>query len=236
MVAQYESDPLFEGLVDEKVERWHQILLQRYREQRGIEDPVVVDNSKKVEWAKRIASNSNYDVRYVHLIRDPRALVLRWLNTYDTAKLERRQRVRVAKRMPARALHILTGDLATVYLYKWLRANRQISRYLGRSNRASTVVTYHDMVFDTERMLSRLMPELGLAFDPAQLRFGEGASFGTRKVAHADTVQRSEIRPDVRWRMELPSTAIELVETNADIIHYLSRTGLAFAENGLVAR
>ncbi len=235
VVSEYNSDPLFDGLAAEPVENWHEILLQRIAARLELAEPVIIDNSKKVEWAVRIAKNSNLDIRFVHLVRDPRALVLRWLKTYETPRQQRRQRLRVARRMPARAPRILAGDLVTVYIYKWLRANRQILSYLKRVGNSSTLVTYHDMVFDTRQMLERLMPELGLDFEPGQLRFGEGTNFGTMKTAHAESVRRSEIRPDMKWQHDLPVDAIRAIETDADIGGYLAEQGLRFSPDGLVA-
>jgi len=235
VVAQYNSDPLFDGLVNEPVETWHGILLTRFANRFAVDDPVVVDNSKKVDWAERISRNSSYDIRFVHLVRDPRALVLRWLKTYDTPRLQRRQRLRIAKRTVSRALPILRSDIVTAYIYKWLRENQQIAGYLAKPDRQASLVTYHDMVFNTEPMLRRLMPDLGLEFDSAQLRFGEGTNFGTRKTAHTEAVARSEIRPDVKWQSELTAAAIETIETNPDIGRFIEASGLRFDQNGLVS-
>jgi hypothetical protein len=233
VISEYRTDPLFEGLADQPARTWHATLLTRFAERSDVADPVVVDNSKRVDWVRRIARNRDYHIHCVHLIRDPRALVFRWLNTYTTARTRRRQRLRVAKRLPRRALRILLGPEAQVYVYKWLRMNREISRYLTRSGIPSTVVTYRDMVFDTEHMLTRLMPDLGLEFHPEQLRFGQGSFYGTRKTAHLDAVERSEIRPDIKWRSELPPACVALVEGNADVQAYLDSLALEFTPNGL---
>lgn len=233
VVSEYRTDPLFEGLADQSVLTWHATLLTRFAERSKVADPVVVDNSKRVEWVRRIARNRNYHIHCVHLIRDPRALVFRWLHTYTTPRTRRRQRLRAAKRLPGRGLRILCGPEAQVYVYKWLRMNREISRYLARSGLPWTVVTYHDMVFDTEHMLTRLMPVLGLTFHPEQLRFGQGSFYGTRKTAHVDAVERSEIRPDVKWRSEFPPASVALVERNADVQAYIGSLGLELTPNGL---
>ena len=233
VVSEYNSDPLFSGLAAQPVRTWHEILIERSANRFQLTEPVIVDNSKKVRWAKRISRNPNYDIRFVHLIRDPRALVLRWLKTYDTPRRQRRQRLRVARRMPARARRILTGDLISVYIYKWLRANRQILKYLRQESDSSMVITYHDMVYETQGMLERLMPVLGLKFEPGQLLFGEGTNFGTKKTAHVESVERSEIRPDLKWQSELSASDKGAIESNPDIGAFLRDVGLSFSTNGL---
>lgn len=234
VVSEYNSSPLFKDLSALPVEQWYDTLLQRFAEQQDIVDPVIIDNSKKVRWVRRVAPAENLQLRLVHLIRDPRALVLRWLNTYDTEKRRRTQRRRVAKRVPARAARILAGDWANVFIYKWLRENRQISRFLAKNDYPHVTVSYHDMVFDTEPMLQRLMPRLGLVYEPGQLMFGEGSHFGTAKSAHAETVKRSEIRPDLKWQTQLDPNAAQAVATNSDVVSYLAEIGLRCGAQGLV--
>ena len=233
VVSEYNS-PLFAGLSEQPVQNWYATLADRFAEQQSLSRPVIIDNSKKVRWVKRVAKAENLDLRLVHLIRDPRALVLRWLNTYDTDKRRRTQRLRVAKRMPARAAQILAGDWINVFAYKWLRENRQISQFMARSKHAHAVVTYHDTVFETEATLAKLMPRLGLAYESDQLRFGEGNNFGTTKVAHAEAVRQSEIRPDLKWQTQLDQAAAQNVAANKDVRSYLRDLGLDLAQNGIV--
>jgi hypothetical protein len=234
VVSEYNSSPLFAGLDNLPVVQWHATVLQRYAEQSNVAGPVIIDNSKKIRWVEKIAQAENLDLRLVHLIRDPRALVLRWLNTYDTDKRRRTQRMRVAKRVPGRAHKILAGNWTTVFIYKWLRENRQITDFMAQRRYPHAVVTYHDMVFDTEALLAQLMPRLGLAYEPAQLRFGEGNTLGTTKTAHADAVKQSQIRPDLKWHTQLDSGAAQTVANNKDVGKYLRQLGLQCGEKGLV--
>lgn len=235
VVSEYDSSPIFTGLSDLPVEQWYGTLLQRFAETEAVTTPVIVDNSKKVRWVRLVSKSENLDLRLVHLIRDPRALVLRWLSTYDTEKRRRTQKLRVAKRVPTRAAQILAGDWVNVFTYKWLRENRQISQFLATSGLPHTTVTYHDMVFDTEPMLQRVMPELDLVFESGQLKFGEAGQFGTTKTAHAEAVRQSEIRPDVKWHTQLDPRAAAAVVANSDVKGYLAGLGLRCGEDGLVA-
>lgn len=233
VVSQYDASPLFHNLAELPVVDWYATLAQRFGAEHKIAAPLVVDNSKKVKWVKRVTRGQQLDLRLVHLIRDPRALVLRWLNTYDSDKRRRTQRLRVAKRVPSRALQILTGSWIDVFIYKWLRENRQISDFMAHSKTAHAVVTYRNVVFDTQATLEKLMPRLGLEFEEAQLRFGEGNTFGTTKTAHADAVRQSEIRPDLKWQTQLDKSALRVIESNKDVARYLAQLGLNLGEDGL---
>jgi len=234
VVSEYKASPLFAGLDDLPVTAWHKTVIARYAQHSGIANPVLIDNSKKVRWVKRLADAEDLQIHLVHLIRDPRALVLRWLNTYDSDKRRRRQRMRVAKRMPARAARILTGDWTTVFIYKWLRENRQIRNFIASQTYPHALVTYHDMVFDTQGMLAQLMPQLGLSYEAGQLRFGEGNTLGTTKAAHAQAVKKSEIRPDIKWHTQLDAGAAAAVVANRDVKNFLAGLGLQCGEKGLI--
>ncbi len=234
VVSVYKTQPVFAGLENMPATEWHSVLSARFGEETGVAQPVIIDNSKKVKWVKRITDGTDYDVRLVHLIRDPRALVLRWLNTYDSEKRRRTQRMRVAKRMPARSPQILAGDWVTVFVYKWLRENRQISDFIVKRGLPHAVVTYHDMVFDTEAMLQHLMPNLGLDYEPGQLAFGENEHYGTVKTEHADAIKKSEIRPDLKWQTQLDGSAAAHVVSNTDVQKYLASLDLRCGEKGLV--
>lgn len=233
VVSQYTTSPLFADLEGLPISRWHEVIEQRIRDQLAIPAPVIIDNSKKIRWVEQVAQGSRLDLRIVHLLRDPRALVLRWLNTYGAAKQRRIQRIRVAKRVPSRAVRILLGNWSTVFTYKWLRENRQISQFIARTRYPHAVVTYRDMVFDTQSMLTRLMPRFGLSFEPAQLRFGESNLHGTIKTAHAQVVSQSEIRPDLKWQTQLDQSASAAIVGNKDVVNYLKSLGLHCGSNGL---
>jgi hypothetical protein len=58
----------------------------------------VIDNSKKVRWAGRFLDMPGYTRKYIHLIRDPRALVRRWLLNEDTVSKKRKVRLTTARR------------------------------------------------------------------------------------------------------------------------------------------
>ena len=232
VVAEYASNPLYTGLDELPVANWHAEIGRRVG---GNSPVVIVDNSKKVKWLNLIRKNPDYEIVLVHLLRDPRALVMRWLNTYTSAASRRTQRLRVARRMPKHSLKIMFGSWETVFVYKWLRENLQIARCLEASGCDFARVTYRDMAFAAERTLQRLMPELGLAFDPVQLRFGESETLGTIKTQHEGTVRRSEIKPDLLWRDQLSASALLDIESNKTLQGYLDSVGLELVGDGLTA-
>lgn len=136
-------NPWFKELKSLPDSRWHASVLDAIR----LEEPAttcLIDNSKKVRWASRFVGNGDFTPYFVHLIRDPRALVSRWMRTYDTERAKRRQRMRIMKARPAYAYAYaaLTGSEADVYCYKWLIANRQITDFLARVGQSTNVVTY----------------------------------------------------------------------------------------------
>ena len=232
VVAEYAANPLYAGLDELPVAHWHAQIGRRVG---GNLPVVIVDNSKKVKWFNLIRKNPDYEIVLVHLLRDPRALVMRWLNTYTSAGSRRTQRLRVARRMPEHSLKIMFGSWETVFLYKWLRENLQIARCLEASGCDFIRVTYRDMAFAAERTLQRLMPALGLAFDPVQLRFGESETLGTIKTQHKDTVRRSEIKPDLLWRDQVSASALLEIESNKTLQGYLHSVGLELVQDGLTA-
>ena len=230
VVAEYANNPVFRGLDRVPVVHWHSEIGRRV----GAETPpVIIDNSKKVKWLNKIKGNPDYDIRLVHLLRDPRALVSRWLNTYTDKQKRRVQRMRVAKRMPRYSPQILTGSWETVFVYKWLRENKQVHEFVQSSGFKYARVTYRDLAFDTETTLRSMMPTFDLMFDEAQLRFGESDTLGTTKVDHAESVSRSEIKPDLKWQSQLSEESRAQVEAHPVLNEFLAGLGLTLDEKGL---
>lgn len=228
VVDDYTDHPAFAGLTDLPVDHWHERLLDRL----GTDHPGLthlVDNSKRPAWARRFRSTNAY---HVHLLRDPRAMVSRWLRTYDTARAVHSQRNRVLRRRPW-----LLGRLAdpvAVYLEKWLLANRAITKFL--QHRRGALVTYRDLAVAPQATLAALMPHLDLAFNAAQLRYGEAAaSLGTRKRDYLDASRASAISIDLRWRDHLQHTQRLHIERHRGIRRYLEELGLQWTDDGLTA-
>lgn len=228
---EYLSNPAFEGLGELEESQWHERIFHNLAK-RGVYASTLIDNSKRPAWARRFVGNRTFECRYVHLLRDPRALVRRWLDTYTTPRTKRRQRVRVIRAAPHLLGTALMGDEILVYAYKWLIANRRITRFLEATNAEPTIVTYRDIAVDTRHALETLMPRLGLAFEPTQLTFG-GAMSGTSKRRYATQTKSSTITHDTRWREELSHDQLEMVARDRRIQRYLDSLGLEMAADGL---
>ena len=236
VIAEYTENPIYEGLAEHSIDQWHRTIGTRVAAAGARGDswlPVIVDNSKKVKWVEQIAHADHNEICLVHLVRDPRALVARWLNTYTTRQRRRTQRLRIARRMPGSAFKVLRGSWETVFTYKWLRENLQIADFLARSPVPSATVTYRDLAFEAESALGWLMPKLNMTFDEAQLRFGESDTLGTTKTAHAESVSRSEIKPDLKWQNQLSDQAQEAIINNPDVQAFLQRLSLEGVADGL---
>ncbi len=232
VTAGYADDPLFRGLADAPVRCWHErILANAQRQQPGV--TTLIDNSKRAGWLRRLLGVPNLEVIPLHLLRDPRALVRHWQNHYDSARKLRRQRVRLARLAPLQAPALLTCGPTELFVRKWLIRNREITRLLEKAGHSENLVSYHDLATRTEETLTRLMPLLGLSFEPEQLRFGDAQHHGTMKTAYRQANERSEIRLDVRWQSELHPEQARAMVNDPRIRRYLARRGLALASGGL---
>lgn len=230
--SDFGANPVFAGLGDVPEAQWYPLIHRRIAENHP-EVRMLVDNSKKPDWAARFLRHPEIRPHFVHLIRDPRALLRRWRLTFDSVGKRLRQRRKLILGDPARTGVALAGSDYQVWIYKWLVANRRISDFVRAQGRPGPVLTYHDLATRTEEVLRPLMADLGLDFEPGQLHFGSGRSFGTRKSEYVELSARSEIRLDLRWQEELPSAVQREVVTNPQVLAYLDELGLRFCDAGL---
>lgn len=228
VVDDYADHPAFAGLDELPVRQWHAHIMERLRRERpGLTH--LIDNSKRPDWTARFPRRASFAV---HLIRDPRALVSRWMRTYATAQEVAGQRRRVLRRRPWAFVSL--HDAVDVYVHKWLIANRRISRLLH--SRPGRVVTYRDLTAQPARALADLMPAFGLDFEPRQLRYGDaGAALGTRKRDYLDESAHSTIRMDLRWRADLGEQEQRRVAEHPGVQRYLRGQGLVMTDDGLRA-
>lgn len=234
VVNDFAVNPWFAGLADLSQQQWHSTILQRIRQDdQGVN--ALVDNSKRVRWAKQFADSSEFEPVFIHLIRDPRALVRRWEQTYDDARKKRRQRIRVLKARPGWALPALVNHQHDVYCRKWLISNQSISEFMQSVGQQDNVVTYRDLAVDTERTLQQLMPRLGLSYDSRQLDYGAVEHRGTIKREYLAHSKRSEISMDLRWQKDLSPDQIHRITHHPGIQAYLKRVGLKMIADGLTS-
>lgn len=234
VTADYGEAEIFAGLRDAPVERWHELVFCN-AQGRYPTITTIIDNSKRVEWCASLLRNPRLEVTPLHLLRDPRAMLRYWQRSYDSPRKIRRQRIRHARMAPLQAPQLLTCPLLELYLRKWLIRNEAASRLLRRSGHPTNVVTYHDLATCTARTLERIMPMLGLEYEPAQLRYGEATQHGTLKTEYRAASERSEIRLDVRWQNDLDADQIHRVEADTRLAGYFHRLGLSLTPLGLTA-
>lgn len=196
--TRYFDDPLFEGFGRMPSVRWHSELLSRIRAR----DPaveVLIDNSKRLDWAAGLMARGDLDIRCIHLLRDPRALARRWRETFVLPRQKRRIRLREARRQWRRAVPILRASEPELYAWRWLRENAAITRFLERHRPEAPLLTYEALVTAPESQLRSLMPALGLDFEAQQLEYWRAPQYGTRKtqwMAAAQAGGESAVGPD----------------------------------------
>ena len=191
---------------------------------------VLIDTSKNTFWARRFLDNDRYEKKYIHLIRDPRAMVRRWMLTFTTPKKKINQRIRIVKASPKRTLPALLGSPEQVYVYKWLLRNQEISRFITGNNLDSIVVTYEDLASNTAGEISRLCDWMGLKFEPEQLDFWNFAHHGSQKKDYANSRERFF---DLRWKEFLRPAVAAKITKFKPVNEYLQSQGLRFTESGL---
>lgn len=230
VVDEYREHPVFQGLEALPEAQWHARIMARLRAERpGLTH--LVDNSKRPDWMRRCSAGRAYPV---YLLRDPRALVSRWLKTFDSPMALAQQRRRVLRRRPWAAGAY--GDAIDLYLEKWLLGNRAISRFLRRrgTGRPVPLVTYRDLTRSTATVLAELMPALGLYYEPRQLDYGARQQVaGTRKRDYLRATRQSMIRIDLRWREHLSRRQLERIERHAGVQRFLRAQRIVMTDEGL---
>jgi hypothetical protein len=195
---------------------------------------VLIDASKTIEgWATLFLTNTAYVRKYVHLIRDPRALVRRYLLTNSlNRQLARRwelykQRQTLGRRIP------FSTDLAEVSLYFWLAENRQITQFIRANHLDAMLVTYEDFARDTPRELRRLTEWMGVDYEPAQIEYWNAEHHGTQKTRY-DWVKEQKVQYiDLRWKEFLTPETQKRIAGDPLVNSYLAEQGLQLTADGL---
>jgi hypothetical protein len=144
--------------------------------------PWIIDGSKSWQPLYLLARSELFDLRVLHLVRDARGVVHSYAKKYDDL------RHGLAKWVKPSLAGML---LAPSFGERWLR------------------VRYEDLAGDPSRTLERICAHIGVAFEPAMLRYRDREWLGiggNRMSTRADDT----IRLDERWRREM-STRDRLV-------------------------
>jgi hypothetical protein len=225
----YRRCPVFRGVEPGRIQNVHEIVFGNV----GPGINVLVDNSKKTEWAQHFLETEKFVKRFVHLVRDPRALVRRWDLNYDLPKKRWRQRWKLARRWPAKALSILRASPRMLYVYKWLDQNRTITSYLRQNRLEYMLTTYRDLATNTTGELNKLMGWLGLEFQPTQIEYWNFEHHGTEKPEYQWIKEKKRSYFDTRWSSYLSAQEQHEIAHHPLVQEYLKQIGLGIDDEGL---
>ena len=227
-----ETCPVFHGLRGLPLGDLHPRLFANIAEAFPNVD-TLIDNSKKTAWAEKLLRMPGIEQKYLHVIRDPRALVRRWMMNYDTSSEKRKVRYIMMRRVKRHIWNIMTGSEANVYAWKWVHQNRLITDFLHEHQLDHKVYLYDELVFEPDRALSEIMRWVGHDFEPAQTEYWNFVHHGSQKPEYMKPPSSDKVRFDTRWRDYLdPQTQREIVD-HPGIGEYLAEMALEFSDSGL---
>lgn len=220
---------VLDGIGPANIDRIYDIIFSRL-------DPsvdVLVDASKRLEgWADRFLDNDRYQLKFIHLIRDPRALVRRF-GLRSTFPRLLRWRWKLFQAFPKSRPCLLVAPQWTVLLHVWLQQNQAITRFIRQHQLDSMLVTYRDLARQTGPELERLMTWLGLTYEPAQLEYWNFDHIGTQKRNYEWVKQQKTTYFDLRWQTELPAAVQHAIARHPLVTAYLADLGLRLTDDGL---
>ena len=111
-----EQCELLGGITPDQINRIYDIVFSRMANNIRL----LVDNSKRLAWAERFVAERTYVRKFVHLIRDPRALARRWVLYYPHRPGQMKQHWQAVQAFPCRALKLAMARQPKVYAYRWL--------------------------------------------------------------------------------------------------------------------
>jgi hypothetical protein len=225
----FTSSPIFEGIGPGNIRDVYDIIFSRVDPQ--IE--ALVDTSKVLRgWTEMFVGDDRHHRKCVHLIRDPRALVRRWMLPEEKTN-PMRLRWKLLRSWPQVPGRAAFGDLSSMLMYRWLQQNRAITRFIRRHQFDANLVTYRDLAKDTASEVRRLTEWIGLSFEPGELEYWNREHIGTQKRKYDWIKEQKTSYFDLRWRSELPQEVQERIVADRWINAYLDELCLTFTEEGL---
>ena len=225
--------PILGGIGPHNVDSLYDIIFSRVDPQ--VE--VLVDNSKLIQgWVTRFMDQGKYDLKFIHLIRDPRALVRRWLLEAPGIKRGLRQVrrfARITSAHPELAGPILRGGKTVLLTYNWLEQNQRITNFLAQHQFDTHRLTYYDLCHDTPGELTRVMKWLGLDYEPGQPEYWNFEHHGSQKPSYDWNLEKKTTFFDVRWQTFLTPAVIQQISHDPFVQQYLQEIGIQFREDGL---
>lgn len=216
---------LFDGITPDKTPQLYDIIFSR------ADVDVIVDHSKKPFWAKQfLEQRDKYDIKFIHLVRDPRSLVRRWDMKFE-GKSKTAQRWKLIRKSTDMLFRAPFCNATEIYMYKWLYQNREISEFLSKYQLDSCILTYRDLVLDTEEQLKRINDFIGIDYEPQEATYWTTLQHGGGKIS--DILQHEGIQLDTRWQDYLPDDMKSAVLGNKLVNQYLEENDISFTDDGL---
>jgi len=223
----HEDCPVFSGISAENVDNVYEDIFSNV----GSEILGLVDTSKKTFWAERFLQDQRYEKKFIHLIRDPRALVRRWFLDEDLSLLRERRKL---MKSPLRNLKmILSGDELDLYIGKWLRQNLKIADFISQNRLDAFTVTYHDLARHEERVLAELMQWLDCEHEPGQADYWNFTHHGSTKAEYEWVNQKKTKHFDCRWKDFLNQDQQHRVANHEGVQRFLNRSAITMNKDGL---
>jgi len=193
----------------------------------------LIDASKKTNWAKKFLLNTDYDIKFIHLIRDPRALVRKWNIHYNTPSDLRKQKLKQIRNYPAESIKILSRPPLHTYTLKWVHQNSIIHSFIKSSTKDSRVITYEDLATSPALSISSLMSWLNLEYEELQLDYWEHKHHGTQKPNYDWVKDQKTKFVDTRWKQDLSSREQNQIINTDKVIKLAHNLGVEITNNGL---
>ncbi|MGO8871510.1 MAG: sulfotransferase [Acidimicrobiales bacterium] len=157
---------------------------------------VIVDSSKHPSWAYLLAGTEGIDLRVVHLVRHPSAVVHSWSSPV------RRPHSGTGPGDPVMAAHA-----PVEVCIRWDVFNH-LFRHLARRGVPTTVIRYEDYVEDIDGTLQTCMALSGLTFrPPSGMASGHGIAGNPSRFA----AEGAQIVRDDRWLTQMSASRHLLV-------------------------
>jgi len=179
---------------------------------------VLVDNSKRVKWSRKLLNDDRYRHKYIHLIKDPRAVY-----------------------------YSLVSRNRAPELTHWTERNLEIHQFISTFKLDAVVLTYNELAEQLDASLTGLCDWIGLNYEPVQKSYwnvehhGPGNSSATRSFLPGakssdqqfyDDQRRTNF-VDLRWREKLDTKVMKSIETDPEVNSLLQSLRLEFSETGL---